>query len=344
MAELTPTGLILTLLDPEYAPGTDIIKVVGENKHLLKPAVKLAERNGLYYFLMRTFKELNLDLPFESEKRWQEENRRLEELKKTIRLLNDVAEECGVKYIWIKSCNRIPHVPRDVDIFVRKEEEEAIAAALAGEGMRYDQPSKIQVLLEKKGLLRVDIYTELCYFTVDFLSADFLWSSVIEDEMFGIVYPDLNREVDFLLCLVHALFGHRSMSLLDFLHMKSLRDSIDVNTCKKVASENNWGSMFDLCLQEFDALRESIYEKGEPVRFPYIFKTSFVFHCASMIEGLHLNMLKKIALYISLSMDKLRASQRDTALYKLLRSFEPTRLLLNKIITIFRVMRGDRTA
>jgi len=344
MAELNPTGLILTLLDPEYAPGADISRIVGENTHLLKPAVKLAERNGLYYYLMRTFKELNLDLPFESEKRWQEENRRLEELKKTITLLNDVAEACGVRYIWIKSCNRIPHVPRDVDIFVRKEEEGAIAAALAGEDMHYDQPSKIQVLLEKKGLLRVDIYTELCYFTVDLLSEDFLWSSVIEGETFGIVYPNLNREADFLLCLVHALFGHRSMSLLDFLYLKDMRSKIQTDVCREQASLYGWGDIFNRVLKKFDEISDRIYKERKPVQFPYIFDTKFVVSCISMIEGLHLDTAKKRALYISLSMDKLRASQRDTALYKLFRSFEPTRLLLNKIITIFRVMRGDRTA
>jgi len=74
MAELSTLGLILTLLDPEYAREADMVRVVEENRRLLKPAVKLAERNGLYYFFMRTLKELNLDLPFESEKRWQEEN------------------------------------------------------------------------------------------------------------------------------------------------------------------------------------------------------------------------------------------------------------------------------
>jgi len=126
--------------------------------------------------------------------------------------------------------------------------------------------------------------------------------------------------------------------------MKSLRDSIDVDTCRKQAVENGWGPVFDLCLKEFDALRKRIYEKGEFIRFPYIFKTSFVLKGASMIEGLHLSTPKKMALYISLSMDKLRASQRDTALYRLLRSFEPTRRLFNRLITLFRVMRGDRTA
>jgi len=344
MAELSTLGLILTLLDPEYARGADIVRVVEENRHRLKPAVKLAERNGLYYFLMRTLKESKIDVPFASEKRWQEENRRLEELKKTIALLNDVAENCGVKYVWIKSCNSIPHVPRDVDIFVNRKEQGQVFKALEKVGMKYDQPSDIQSLLEKKGYLRIDIYTELRYFTVNFLAEDFLWSTVMQDELFGIIYPDLNKEANFLLLLVHSLFGHRSMSLLDFLHMKSLRDSIDVDICRKVASENGWGPVFDLCLKEFDALRKSIYEKGESIRFPYIFKTSFVFHCASMVGGLHLSTPKKMALYVSLEMDKLRASQRDTALYKLLRSFEPTRLLLNKIITIFRIMRGDKTA
>lgn len=344
MAELTPTGLILTLLDPEYARGVDMAKVVEENRRLLKPAVKLAERNGLYYFLMRTFKALNLDLPFESEKRWQEENRRLEELKKTITLLNDVSENSGVKYIWIKSCNQIPHVPRDVDIFVPPEEKGRIAAALAARGMRYVDASDIETSLAKEGCLKLDIYTRIHYMTIDFIDDAFLNLHCVKQSVFDIEYPGLDAEADFLLLLVHSLFGHGSMSLLDFLHMRRrYRDIRDIGICRDYALRKGWGAAFDLALERFENIQKRVYD-GESVRFPCLFDAGFILQCASKIDGLSLSWRKRAAFYVSFNLEQLRESQKESALYLRVRSCEPAMKLIRAGITFLKTMRGDRTA
>ena len=341
MAGLTPTGLILTLLDPEYAPGADIIKVVGENRRLLKPAVKLAERNGLYYYLMCRLKELNLDLLFESEKRWQEENAGLGRLKNTIALLNNISDDCGVAYIWIKSCHPITHIPRDVDILLKREERARFIGALEEKGMKYDR-CDIQTVLDKKGFLRIDIYHEINYFNNKFIESTFLWSSVSQAQLVGITYPALNKEADFLLMLAHSLFNHRSMTLLDFLHMKSLRNDIDIATCREHAFNNGWGAVFDLSLKELDNVHRRIYEEGAAIRFPYIFDTDFVIKCVAMTDGLSLSRLNWMFLPVYLGLVRLRESQKDTSLYRLLRSFEPTRRLLNNCIKLLRIMRGDK--
>ena len=341
MAELSTLGLILTLLDPEYARGADIVRVVGENRRLLKPAIKLAERNGLYYFLMRTLKEFKIDMPFASEKRWQEENRGLERLKNTIALLNSISGDCGVNYIWIKSCHPIMHIPRDVDILLKREERRRFIRALEEKGMQYDR-CDIQTVLDKEGLLRIDIYNEINYFNKRFIEDAFLWSSVSQVQLAGIPYPALNREADFLLMLAHSLFNHRSMTLLDFLHMKSLRSCIDVDTCREHTLNDGWGAVFDLSLEEFDNVYRRIYEEGAAVKFPYIFDTGFVLKCVAMTDGLSLSRLNWMFLPVYLGLVRLRESQKDTSLYRLLRSFEPTRRLLNNCIKLLRIMRGDK--
>jgi len=339
MSKMDPIQLILAVIDPEYASDIDI-NVIKRDKRLLKSALKTAERNGLDFHFMSRLKELNLTLPFEDEKRWQEETT---EVKKSIILLNNISRDNGINYVWIKSCNPIPHIPRDIDILIHNEDKARLMIALEKEGLIKEQPSKVQILLEKKGLLRIDIYTDICYFSVKFLNEDFLWSSVVRDEVFEIEYPNLNNEANFLLCLVHSLFGHRSMSLLDFLHMKRLINTVDIDVCREKATQNRWGKVFDLYLNEFHDIYQRIYMKHESISFPFIYNTKFVLRCVTEINSLNLKGCTKMAFTISLGLDRLRASKKNTALYKMLRSFPPTRLLFNKIITIFRVMRGDRT-
>ena len=344
MAGLTPMGLILTLLDPEYARGVNMAKVVGENRRLLKSAIKLAERNGLYYLFMRTLKELDLDLPFESEKRWQEENRRLNELKTTITLLNDVAESSGMKYIWIKSCNQIPHVPRDVDIFVLPEEKGKIAGAFEAKGMRYVDASDIETSLVKEGCLKLDIYTRIYYMTVDFIDDAFLHKHRVKQSVFGLEHPGLDAEADFMLLLVHGLFGHGTMSLLDFLQLKRrYRDIRDIAICRDYALKRGWGAAFDLALARFEDVQKRVYGR-ESVRFPYLFAAGFILRCASMIEGLNLGWRKKAAFYLSFNLEQLRESQKESALYLRVRSFEPAMKLIRAGITFLKTMRGDRTS
>jgi dTMP kinase len=340
-AKIDPLHLVLAVVDPEYGSGVNI-SAIKNNQRLLQSAINTADRNGLYYSFMSLLRKLYPDFPFKDEKRWQEENRRLEELKGTVRLLNRISRDYGVEYIWIKSCNPIPHVPRDVDIFIHETDKARLTDALAKEGLIRDQVSKVQVLLEKQGLLRVDIYNAIRYFTKIFLREDFLFSSVIKDEMLGVEYPNLNKEANFLLSLIHSLFGHRSMSLLDFLFMKNLQNQIDLSICEAEAKQLGWGNVLRLFLQELDDINRRIKEGR--MRFPYIFRTKFVLDCASQIKELELDGREKLAFSISIWLDSIRASQKDTCLYKLLRSFGLTRRLLNRTITIFRVMRGDETA
>lgn len=341
MNKLDPMKVVLSVVDPEY-PNDIQVDEIAKDKGLLKSAIKLAERNGLYYYFIYRLKELGVDPSFLGEERWNEEERKLAGLKKTITLLNDVSKDYGIDYLIIKACNTIPHIPRDVDIFVRNEDRTKIIEALEDNGMQCIYSGVTETAL-KGEYMKVDVYTEICYIGVDFMDGPFLQQSSVKDEVFGIEYSGLNNGANFLLMLVHSLFGHRSMSLLDFLHMKHIRGNTDMDACREYAYKRGWGSAFDLVLDKLDIITERIYENiEENIHFPYLFDRNFVLECVSGIEGLNMTGYNKIFLNATLIQDRIIYELKDTPLYNLLKSFEPTRHLINSLTAYVKSMRGDR--
>ena len=335
MNKLDPMEIVLSVVDPEYPVKVDIDRLEKDEK-LFKAAVKLAEKNGLYYYFILRLKELNIDLSFLEEERWNKEVQKLSELKETIMLLNNVSNDYGIDYILIKACNTIPHIPRDVDIFVHKGEKRKIIETLENNGMKCVRSDIAQTTLKKENHIETDIYTGVRYFGVEFLDESFLWNSNVKSKIFGMAYPGLNAEADFLLTFIHSLFGHRVITLLDFLHIKSLRDNLrDIDLCRKYAYEKGWGSVFDLVLNELDSLHRRIYKEGGIIHFPYMFGQNFILKCVSMVDGLYINKSNKIFLRISLFLDKVIYRLKDSVLYNLLKSFEPTRKFLISVIIWF---------
>ena len=92
MNKFEPLKFILSVVDPEYPIEVDIDRFKKDEK-LFKSAIKLAERNGLYYYFIYRLKKLGVDLPLSEENRWKKENRKLSEFKKTLSLLNRVSED-----------------------------------------------------------------------------------------------------------------------------------------------------------------------------------------------------------------------------------------------------------
>jgi hypothetical protein len=155
-------------------------------------------------------------------------------------------------------------------------------------------------------------------------------------------YPALSEEADFLLLLPHYLFGHRRITLLDFLHMKHRISHINVNTCREYAYDKGWGTVFDLTLDHLNHLHERIYKEGKVIHFPYLFDRDFIMKCISGIEGLNMGRYKKVFLHISFVMDKISHDLEGTPLYNLLKSFGPARNLVNSSSALVKSLRGDK--
>lgn len=340
MNNLDPMKVVLSVVDPEYPNDIHVDEIV-KNRDLLKKSIKLAEKNGLYYYFILKLKELNIDLSFLGEERWDKENQKLSEFKETMMLLNKVSKEYGIDYIIIKACNAIPHIPRDVDIFVRNEDRTKIINALEDKGMKCVISDVTETVLRKAGYIDVELYSKICYLGMDFIDGSFLGESGVKDMMFGMEYSGLNKEANFLLMLIHRLLGHRSMSLLDFLHMNSLKDDINIDTCRKYAREKGWESVFDLALNELNGLYERMYKEGDVVPFPYLYDRNFMLKCVSEIDGLKMERHNKIIFYVSLIQDGIICKLKDSFLYNLLKSFKPTRILVSFFTRRVRKMRGD---
>ena len=340
MNKLNSMKALLSVVDPEYSNVVSSEELTRDDA-LLKSAIKLAEKNGLYYYFIHGLKERGVDIPSSEKDRWDEENQRLSELKETLSLLNKVSTDYGVDYVIIKACNTIPHIPRDIDVFVRNEDRAKIINALENNGMECIQSGITETSL-KGDYMKVDIYTEICYIGVDFMDGDFLLRSSVKDEVFGVGCSGLNNEANLLLLLVHSLFGHRSISLLDFLHIKHIRSDIDMDMCREYAHERGWESVFDLVLNELDTLHKRISEGGEVISFPYLFGRELIWKCVSGIKGLDMDKCDKTFLHLTLAQDRAIYELKDTSIYNLLKSCEPARNLINSLTASIKSRRGDR--
>ena len=100
--------------------------------------------------------------------------------------------------------------------------------------------------------------------------------------------------------------------------------------------------MFDLILHKLDIIHENIYKRNESIKFPYLFDRRFMLDCASSIKCLDLMGYKRFAFYASLIQDRLIYELKDTPLYVLLKSFEPTRNLANSLTAFTKVVRNDK--
>lgn len=333
--------IVLSIIDPEYPFKINLSDYIN-NKPLLKSSINFADKNGLYY---KFISDLNVfyDLIQSEDQRWIEEKQKLEDFKQSILILNNSSKASQIDYILIKACTTVPHIPRDVDVYINSKNQDPFVRALEKNGMECVHSDDVDTTLIKGKNMKVDLYTGLCYFTFEFIDDEFLWNSCVQDSIFGIRYPGLKPEANFLILLVHSLFGHTSMSLLDFLHMKSLLEEIsDVNICRNYAYKNGWGKAFDLAYIEFENIHAKIYNKGEFVSFPYFFDRKLVFQCIYGIEKLSLTKSNKIFLHISIYQDLIILILKNTIIYNLLRSFGPSRKLIGSFGYYIRNMRGDK--
>ena len=341
MNDLSPIEILLTIIYPSYQKRSSAEEII-KDRSLLRSVIQIAEKNGLYHLIIQKLSELNIDISALGNNRLENEEQRLLEFKETLMILNRISRDYEIDYILIKSCDSIPHIPRDIDIFVHRENRKKLVKALENLGMECIQSSITETSLKGEHM-KVDIYTEICYINTTFMEGSFLWKSrVINDKIFGIDLPRLNNEASFILMLVHSLFGHGSISLLDFLHMKNLRNNIqDIDICRKYAYEKSWGLTFDLGVKKLDNLDERIYNKLEIPPFPYCFDRGFRLKCVYGIEGLNLGNYAKMLLYFTIILDEVMFDLKESSLYDLLKSSELIANLVNHLTAFIKRMRGD---
>jgi len=320
-------------------PGSPDHKELAKTDNLAA-SIKLARINGLYYLFLCRLKELDIDIPSSEEKKWSQELDNLAKYKKTIELIDRLSTKYGIDYILIKDCNTVPHIPRDIDTFVRSEDRTRFINALEDIGMRCTQSGIAETSLTGE-YLKTDIYTDICYMGVDFLDKSILWNSRVENRMFGMRYIGLNNESNFILLLIHSLFGHRSMSLLDFLHLTNIYDKTDINFCRDYAISMGWGRTFDTALTKFNEVRRDLNE-SKFVYFPYLFNKDLLLDCLSGVEGFDNSLINKFFVNVTFVQDRLIYELKDSKINNVIKSSGPLRNVINSVTASIKSRRGDR--
>lgn len=325
---------ILSIIEPNYP-----IKVnysnFGKYKDLIECVIEAASKNGLEYLVSNKLEEKGIETN-------EIDLKDLDKLKNTIKLLNIVSKESGIDYILIKDCNTVPHIPRDVDIFIRQNDKDKMISALKKHSLQLECSNIIETTVSGDDTLPLDVYTKIIYFDHEFLDEKFLFDSVEKREFFGIEYPGLNYEAEFLLTLLHGLFGHRRLTLLDFIHLKRIKEkNPNRNLCCDYAKKNNWDKSFSIMNRKFSEIQKNILE-GHLNNFPYLFDINFVMECIEAVDSINLSNKDKILIIYSLFLDGLKLKVENSPLNDTIKKHEWLRKTLLNIAYTSRTMRKDK--
>lgn len=324
-----------------YNANTLIGFISGNNKNISlkqrKMLLRQAKKNGLLLCYVSILENNSIKLTKDEAKAIKAEKNRQVEYGRTIDIIHNIFSSNNIDYAVIKACNKILHVPRDIDVFIHPSNRDKVLDCFRKNGFEYIQYSQTETSM-LKGQIRVDFYTNICYLGIEFIGSEYILNSLETGEVFGKKFFDLNCDASFMILLIHSVFGHRTISLLDFLYLSLIRNHINFNKCRDYADEKGWSEVFNLFMQWFDGAR-----MGEfcSLRYPYIFKTSFIFKCIRGINEYKLSIKTMPLLFLTFLQDKIIYLLKDTTFYTYIRGIKPLRNFVNNITAYTKKLRGD---
>ncbi len=343
-SELNPIKILLSLVDPDYLDKNIIKKLVAlppdKKQNLIKLTLKVAEKNGLRYYFLQKLDQIE-DISFFKEE-INEEKKRADIFVKTMNFLKKIAKDYGLNFILVKLFDTIPHIPNDIDVFIHEEEKRRMIKLLEMNGMVciHSGPAETKF---KGNYMKTDIYTKIVYFGVEFVDRDFLMTSTTKNKFLGVDYIGPNQDADFLILLPHIIFGHRKMTLLDFLHLKNLMKKVNMDKCKEYAREKGWEKLFDAILNHVRQLHQNIYVKNKIINFPYIFNRKFVIDSLSLLENFNKKEFNPLFFNLSFYLEEVMYKFENTKLYDLIKSSESIRNLFNSVASFAKSKLGYRS-
>jgi len=342
MSNLKQMETLLKIIDPQYTdPLTREETISLERKRTYTEILKLAEKNGLKFHILKTLKNLDLPPGVTEIHGHDNEFKRKQLFKSTIQFLNRISKDNCIDYALIKSFDTIEHTPNDIDIFVLPEQRSNLIFALKQNGMSCQQSSIAETKLEGK-YMNIDIYTEVCYLNFNFLEGQDLWEARIKKSFLGEKYFGLNPDADYLLLLPHSLFGHRRMTLLDFLHLKNLQTKIDLEKCRDYAKQQGWGYIFDAMTDLLNSMYEDIYLNRKVKMFPFYYPKAFIWDNIKHLQNDEIENKKRLYFELSYLLEEVMYKCEDTFIYRSIKSFGPAQKIFNSACSLAKKERGDR--
>jgi hypothetical protein len=301
-----------------------------------------AEKNGLKYLLVNilinNFKNSSILPTIESERAL--EIKKSEKFKESLHFLTTLTTEHNIPYILVKSFDSFDHIPNDIDIFIKNEDRIRLIDLLSRHDMTCQQSSVTETKLQGK-FMNTDLYTRINYLGLDFVENDLLWKSVIDKQFSGEMYKGLNPAADLLMLIPHSLFGHRRMTLLDFLHFMTLKKHADIEYCREYAIKQGWGYIFESFMALQESLENEILIKKTKIRFPFYYPKDLLMNSISHTKKFQFNLKNKFFFSLSFWAEGLVYSMEDGRIYNALKSNEKIRTLFNSMCSFFKRKRGD---
>jgi len=313
------------------------------NQSVINSVLSYSEKNGLKFLVLTLLNKIKFDdRPVQSiiECEFSQEADKSEKFSKTIHFLSTLPKDHGLHYILVKSFDSTKHIPNDVDIFIRNEDRLKVIKHLSLNGMNCQQSSVAETKLEGR-YMNIDLYTRINYLGIDFVDADLLWNSVIQKKFMDVSYPGLNPEADLLMLIPHSMFGHRRMTLLDFLHFRTLRQNANIPFCREYATRHGWGYTFDVFIQLLDTLEDDILVKKVKIRFPFNYPKKILLDSINHTKGIQFGLKNYFFFTLSYWMEGIMYSLEDSMIYNIVKSNKLLRNFFNSTCSFFKKRRGD---
>lgn len=303
----------------------------------------MARANGLAYAFLRSLEGAGTDVPPAVAAAWARERAARDTYERTLDLVQECARAGGFDFAVIKNIWTIPHVPRDVDLFVREAQIPEFLRALEDRGFEilYDDPAEISAA--KAGHLRVDLYPRIHYLGRDFLDERMLADARTTEPLDGRVLPTIRADVAFALNSIHSIFGHGALTLLDLLDLRALARRLGGTAPARAHAEAlGWARAFDLWTDRLERLGGRLVAPEPPPRFPVRHDRAFVGRIVSALDGEPLRWRTRAALRLSLLWDDLLFASEGSGLQEGLRRSAVASSVANATGHRIRTLRGDR--
>jgi hypothetical protein len=258
----------------------EFLYAVKDKPDIWLKAFRISKESGLlYYFSTRLLSKKILSNSL-LERIIDEEEKGLRKLRNTLIFIKSIFEDEGLDFRVIKLYRGIPYVPKDVDILIRKDQSNQVFRVLKKRGIAVKSFSNgVETQFQKEGLFKVDIYSGFRYLSLDFFEETYLWENPKAITICNVECPTLNNEADFLLLNIHAFFGHRYLSLLDFLYAKSLLKDLNFDEVLYQAKKYQWDNiLLTMILVVKDIYFAQYYTTNDQkvIVFPYTFSPKFI--------------------------------------------------------------------
>lgn len=290
--------LLLNYVDDTYKKlNIDYVNKQIINKNTWKNAIKIAAENGLLYCFVKEVKKEGGKYPKNIINNiLDQEVKNIMCLKKSIEYIDSLFKNSDIEYLYIKLYRGFSYSPRDIDVLIKSQQIDDVLKLLKNNSLHVEQHSNVETSFIKKGMLKVDLYKGFEYMSYNFISDNLLWSNPRNVNIEDMKCRIPNLEADLLILLIHALLGHRYISLLDFLYLKNILDNnIDYEVILHEIKKFGWKTTYDLSISLYKQLITEIYHNQKNVFFPHFFKTNFLVN--SIVNLSYNNIEKKKLVY-----------------------------------------------